>query len=185
MCSVIVRLGCFVPLCLVVVAARAADLDRDKLRKQIIRHEGLRNKVYKDSEGIPTIGVGFNLTRPDARAKIQGLGLNYDKVLAGQQELSETQALKLLEGDIDGAVADCRAVFPNFTQLSDVRQRALVDMMFNLGKTRLLKFEKMIAAVKAEQFAKAADEMKGSQWYAQVKTRGKELESMMRNDHDP
>ena len=75
--------------------------------------------------------------------------------------------------------------FPNFAGLSDVRQRVLVDMMFNLGKPRLEKFKKMIANVNKGDFAKAADEMKDSKWYTQVKKRGRVLEQMMRTDSDP
>jgi GH24 family phage-related lysozyme (muramidase) len=166
-------------------AAGAGELDREKLDKQLRKHEAKRTKMYKDTEGVPTIGVGFNLKRPDAKEKIEKLGLNFDKVLAGEQELSDKQIDQLLKDDIDAAIADCKKVFPNFAGLSDVRQRVLVDMMFNLGKPRLEKFKKMIANVNKGDFAKAADEMKDSKWYTQVKKRGRVLEQMMRTDSDP
>jgi lysozyme len=85
---------------------------------------------------------------------------------------------------METAIADCKAIFPKFTALSDVRQRVLVDMMFNLGKPRFEGFKKVISHVKAQEFAKAADEMKNSKWYTQVGLRGKRLESMMRFDKD-
>ena len=50
---------------------------------------------------------------------------------------------------MDTAIADSKSVFPKFTDLSDVRQRVIVDMMFNLGKTEVPGFKKMIDAVKA------------------------------------
>jgi GH24 family phage-related lysozyme (muramidase) len=177
----------FIGVVLLVLAgpAAATDLDRAKLRDQLVRHEGKRTKVYKDTEGLPTVGVGFNLTRPDARKKIEALGLDYQKVLAGTQELTDAQIGKLLQADIDAAVAGCKKVFPKFADLSDARQRALADMMFNLGPARFGQFKKMIAHVKAGEFDKAADEMKASRWYAQVKGRGKTLEAMMRTGTDP
>jgi lysozyme len=162
----------------------AADIDRDKLRSQLVKHEGKKTKVYMDTEGIPTIGVGFNLNRADAKKKIEGLGLTYDKVKAGTQELTDKQILTLLDSDIDAAIINCKSVFPTFTEISDVRQRVLVDMMFNLGKTRFTKFEKMIARINNSDFASAADEMKKSEWYNQVKERGNTLERMMRGDKD-
>jgi GH24 family phage-related lysozyme (muramidase) len=163
----------------------AADLDSDKLRTQLIRHEGKRAKVYKDTEGVPTVGVGFNLNRADARQKLAAVGADLDKVKAGQQELTEDQIRKLLDADMDTAVADCKALFPKFAELSDVRQRALADMMFNLGRARLSGFKKMVSHVNAGEFDKAAGEMKASKWYAQVKDRGKTLEAMVRTNKDP
>lgn len=162
-----------------------AEIARGKLRAQLIKHEGKRNKTYKDSAGILTIGVGFNLTRADAKRKIESLGLDYEKVKAGNQVLSDAQIDKLLDADMDAAIADCKGVFPKFADLSEVRQRAIADMMFNLGRKRFEGFTKMIANVKAGDFAKAADEMKASKWYDQVKTRGKTLEAMIRADADP
>lgn len=167
-----------------VAFASAADLARDKLKKQLILHEGKESKVYKDSEGIPTIGVGYNLKRAGAKKQIEDLGLNYEKIVSGDQTLSDTQIDKLLDGDMDDAIKSCKAVFPKFGDLSEVRQRVLADMMFNLGKTRFEGFKKMVAAVKDGKFANAADEMKDSKWYLQVKARGKRLEAMMRTDKD-
>jgi lysozyme len=173
-------------LCFIVFAASAAaaDFDRDKLRKQLIKHEGKHTKAYPDSEKVPTIGVGFNLNRPDAKKRIESIGLDYEKVKAGKQELTEQQITKFLEADIETAAADCKSVFPKFNELSDVRQRVLVDMMFNLGQPRFSKLKKMIANVQAAKFDAAADEMKASKWYDQVKMRGKTLEIMMRTDKD-
>jgi len=177
--------GCLLALGSIGTSVAAADLDRDKLNKQLTQHEGKKSRVYIDPAGNPTIGVGFNLNRSDAKSKIEALGLVFDNVKNGTQELTDEQIAKLLNDDVVGAIADCKQVFPEFTELSDVRQRVLVDMMFNLGKTKFAGFKKMIAAVKDKDFAKAADEMKDSRWYVQVKDRGKTLEKMMRTDDDP
>lgn len=104
---------------------------------------------------------------------------------AGTQDLTDAQIYKLLEGDMDSAIADSKSVFPKFTDLSDVRQRVIADMMFNLGKSKFSGFKNMIAAIKVGDFAKAADEMKNSAWYRQVGQRGKTLEKMVRTDMDP
>lgn len=159
-------------------------IDKDKLTKQLIVHEGKRAAVYKDSEGIPTIGVGFNLLRLDAKRKLMALQLDYEEVRKGNVRLTEEQILTLLSTDIDNAVKECQSLFPNFRNLSDVRKRVLADMMFNLGKPRLSKFKKMIAAVEEKDFVKAAHEMKDSKWYRQVKTRGKTLVQMMKTGTD-
>ncbi len=184
MSGIPLRLGCLAAFVCYAPSVTAADLDRVKLRKQLVLHEGKQEKVYKDSEGIPTIGVGFNLKRNGAKKQIKDLGLNFDKVIAGEQTLSDTQIEKLLDADIDSAIASCKTVFPKLTDLSDVRQRVLADMMFNLGRKRFQGFKKLIEAVKEGKFDVAADEMKDSKWYKQVKKRGIRLEGMMRTDRD-
>ncbi len=170
---------------LIASGAKATDLDRGKLTAQLIKHEGKRSKVYNDTQGHPTIGVGFNLDRNDAKARIEALGLDYAQVKAGTQELSEPNIMSLLSDDMDTAIAGCQAVFPHFADLSDVRQRVLADMIFNLGKAKFAGFTKLIAAVNSADFTQAAAEMKNSAWYRQVGTRGKTLVAMMQTDMDP
>lgn len=160
--------------------AFATEIDRQKLTKQLTRHEGKRLTVYKDSEGIPTIGIGFNLQRADAKEKIEALGLDFDKVLSGGTSLTDEQAEALLDGDITTSIADCRLVVANYDDLSDVRKRVVIDMTFNLGKTRFSGFKKMIAAVEAGDFDKATVEMTDSRWCRQVKTRCTTLRKMMK-----
>ena len=114
--------------------------------------------------GIQTIGVGFDLERSDAKAKIEALGLDFAKVKGGTEVLTDSQILKLLDTDIENATSACKTLFPKFSELSEVRQRVLIDMMFNLGRPRFEKFKKMISAVESGNFAQAADEMKASQF---------------------
>lgn len=158
----------------------------NEVRAQVLAHEGgVRTKMYRDSVGIETIGVGFNLRRDDAEKLVKALGLDHSKLIAGEQEISETQALALLEIDLAEARKAALALFPNFDRLSDVRKRVVVDMAFNLGRTRLAGFGKMIDAINREDFEQAANEMQNSKWYEQVKSRGKTLVGMMRTDKAP
>ncbi len=167
-----------------VSAVLAVDIDKSKLKSQLIKHEGKRSKVYKDSEGIPTIGVGFNLSRNDAKAKIEDLGIDYNKVLTGDQELTDAQIDKLLTADIEVAIAGARSVVKNFDSLSDVRKRVVSDMVFNLGKAGFSQFTKMISAIEERNFDDAAKEMKNSKWCSQVKSRCTALAFMMLSDKD-
>ena len=62
--------------------------------------------------------------------------------------------------------------------------RVLVNMAFNLGRTRLSKFKKMLAHIEEKNYLMAANEMINSKWYRQVKTRGVELVNIMKDAKD-
>lgn len=168
------------PTLIVLASLVAPSLDLPKLYELIEKHEGKRAKVYNDSEGIPTIGIGFNLKRADARKKIEALGLKYDDVLDGSASLSEKQIQTLFKTDVEAAIKSARAALADFDSLPERKQRVVVDMVFNLGEQRFKGFKKFIAAVNKGDYETAAKEMEDSRWYKQVKTRGKTLAEMMR-----
>lgn len=131
------------------INALMSDLERD---------EGRRGKPYKDTEGILTIGVGWNLEANVLPDRVIDL---------------------LLRHSIYTAYNDALKLFPKFADLSDNRQRALVNMAFNLGRYRLSGFKKMIAAVNAEDWGRASIEMLDSKWARQVGDRAKRLSVLM------
>jgi lysozyme len=63
--------------------------------------------------------------------------------------------------------------------LDDVRQNVESNMSFNMGKTRLSKFHKFLAAVNAKRWEDAAYEMTMSNWYGQVGARAVRLKLEM------
>ena len=133
--------------------------DETKLKNLIIRHEGFRTHIYLDSVGKLTIGVGHNLT---------DLGL------------TSSQVNLIFEDDLQRAIDDVESIFPGFKEFSEARRAALIDMIFNLGKTRFLEFKKMIEAIKNEDWRKASDEMLDSAWATQVPLRAAELARMVK-----
>ncbi len=66
-------------------------MDLDLATQYTAHWEGRRSTVYRDTKGIPTIGVGFNLTTADAPAQIAALGLDYQSVLNGSAALTDAQ----------------------------------------------------------------------------------------------
>ena len=123
------------------------------IEEYIIKHEGMKTKPYKDTVGKLTIGVGRNL---------DDNGIDAD------------EAMYLLRNDIKNTQDDLKSIFNDFDELPENVKLALTDMMFNLGKTRFLKFKKMIKAVKAKSFKEAAHEAKNSKWCEQVGIRCKD-----------
>jgi lysozyme len=146
-------------------------MDRQRVRRLIEQHEGRRSSVYTDSEGILTIGVGFNLQEQSARARIGVLGVDYDALCTGQASLTNVQIDTLFDPDLDTATADAAKLVPDFWNQPDHTQEATVDMIFNLGGPRFSQFVNLIAALKVKDYLTAAAEMADSKWAKQVPNR--------------
>ena len=89
--------------------------------------------------------------------------------------IPEERVLECLNKDIDIICADLDRALPWWRELDGVRQRVLVNMGFNLGLTRLLKFKKFLAALEKKDYETAAIEMMDSRWAVQVKGRANRL----------
>jgi GH24 family phage-related lysozyme (muramidase) len=161
--------------------AKAETVDYEQLFKQIADHEGIKTKVYKDSVGHPTIGVGFNLDDKDNIRVLKKQGVDVGKLKSGQSKLSKKGIVNLYKYSLHKAEKDVRSLFPNYDSLPAQAKMVLLDMSFNLGKTRLSKFKNFRTAIQNMDFQTAADEMVDSKWYRQVKRRGVYLVNMMRN----
>lgn len=131
------------------------------LVKQLGEHEGLRLKPYHCTAGKLTIGYGRNL---DDRG------------------ITKEEAAFLLENDIQECVGDTINIIGEevWHQLSDSRQRVLVDMRYNLGGRGLRTFKNTLQAVRDGRYEDAARGMMNSKWAKQVGRRAKTLSEMMR-----
>ena len=137
----------------------------------MVENEGYRPEVYRDTKGKPTVGVGLNLTEPMNRQFLKEEGISLQEVLSGKP-LSDTQIKKLYNRSLTQAFKDAQEYDPGFARRPEPVKKALVDMSFNLGLTKLQKFEKMKEGLDANDYSKVAREMVDSDWYKDVKSRG-------------
>ena len=68
-----------------------------------------------------------------------------------------------------------------FGDLPDEVQQILVNMMFNMGRTRLSKFKKMHAGIVEGDWKTAAVEGRDSRWHKQVTNRAERLMERLEN----
>jgi lysozyme len=125
---------------------------------QLMRHEGYRQKPYRDTMGILTIGYGWNL-------EANGLPVH------------------MIEELLHIAIKDAEVIAKQFAaeawpNLSVERQAVLINMAYNLGN-RLMKFYTFRIALRSGNHVYAARRMRSSLWYKQVKGRGEELAMQM------
>ena len=142
---------------------------------RIKKHEGVRPKKYTDSRGVPTVGVGFNLRRPDADKKLKSVGANPIKVKQGKQALTDYQIDSLLMGDLKTANQSASELVPNITSHPDRIQGVLTEMAFNLGKKGLSEFKNFLGLINAKKYTEASKEMLKSTWGKQVGKRAETL----------
>lgn len=138
------------------------------LAVELERDEGKRRKLYKDSNGIWSIGIGRNLQ---------------------DKGLSDAEVAFLFKNDIAEHTALLDKYLPWWRKLDEVRQRVIANMAFNLGvgpsnehpRGKLLEFKNTLAAVERGDYEAAANGMIASAWARQVGIRATRLIDMMRN----
>lgn len=143
--------------------------NRVALRAELSRDEGREPMMYLDSEGIETIGVGWNLKH---------------------NPLPEDVIDRLLDEGIEQAEEALDKIEPRWRDTSKVtqaRQRALLNLAFNLGQTRLAGFKKMwesignaITTGNASWWDEAAKHALDSKWATQVGPRAQRIAAMFR-----
>lgn len=137
-------------------------MNLQQMKDDLVSDEGYRAFVYEDSEGYQTIGVGFLV---DHR---RGTGLSME------------ECMLILDQRIQAIYKQLNTMLPWFHMLSDGRQRAVVNMAYQLGVNGLLQFKDMLAALRIGDYAKAEQEALNSKWAKQTPMRAKRIASMLR-----
>ena len=140
------------------------------LERDLIRDEGWRSKPYICTSGKITIGVGHRMLAHELRLK----------------EVDSEWIWQTLRQDALLAVRGCEMIFgrTKFYTFSNPRQRALVNMCFQLGTEGLSKFQRMIAAIFKDDWAQAQIEALDSKWAKQTPARARRVAEMLRTGMD-
>jgi lysozyme len=175
--------------------------DLERWLAEMERDEGKINHVYDDAtgkrlqpgekaKGHETIGIGRNLNaRPLTEGEKELLRQNRPDL--GERDLyrdglSDEETYYLLNNDRIETERELDKRLPWWRDLSDTRQRAVLNMAFNLGTDGLLGFRKMLGALEAGDFEKASAEAIDSKWAGQVgQRRSGDIANMLLNDKAP
>ena len=133
----------------------------------ILKHEGSKNKPYKDSLGLWTVGVGHLIGDGKSLPK------EYDRTFSDE----EIQAL--YEEDFKKHKVAAEKI-PGFNNLNEKGQTALIDLTFNMGPVWYKKWPTFTKQLEAGDIEGAAKNLEGSTWYKQVKSRGPEVVALLR-----
>nr|237L_A Chain A, T4 LYSOZYME [Tequatrovirus T4] len=137
--------------------------------------EGLRLKIYKDTEGYYTIGIGHLLTKSPslnaAKSELdKAIGRNTNGVI------TKDEAEKLFNQDVDAAVRGIlrnAKLKPVYDSLDAVRRAALINMVFQMGETGVAGFTNSLRMLQQKRWDEAAVNLAKSRWYNQTPNRAK------------
>ena len=145
-------------------------MNREAVYEQLKIDEGVVYGIYNDHLGYPTFGVG-HLIVEDGEAYGRPVGT----------AVTEERVRACFSRDLDIAETECYTLYGEgvFRLWPDEVQQVLVNMMFNMGRTRLSKFKKMHGAILEGDWKTAAVEGRDSRWHKQVTNRAERLMTML------
>lgn len=140
----------------------------DKLYEEIKADEGEVLSIYKDHLGYDTFGVGHLVTEQDPEhGQPEGTPVSQERVQAA------------FAIDIQKSIYYCEAQYNQWDNWPEEVQLIMVNMMFNMGPTRMAKFKNMQSALSMQDWKQAAAEGRDSLWYRQVTNRAERLMSRL------
>lgn len=144
-------------------------MDRNAVFEQLKIDEGVEYEVYLDHLGYPTVGIGHLILEKD---------YEYGKEVGTMISVERCQ--ELFMHDLDTSISECVALYGDkWESFPGEVQEILVNMMFNMGRTRLSKFKNFNSALSAGDWKEAAVEGRDSLWYRQVTNRAERLMDRM------
>ena len=143
-------------------------MNMERLLKSVKEHEGYRNKVYLDSLGKRTVGVGH---------------LCVEDHWEDNKEYSEKYLMKVLKDDLKNAIQGAERLCSDCPDLDDLAKETIIELVFQLGETGVSKFRNRWKALESNppQYDVAATEMLDSRWAKQTPNRAKKMSEHMRS----
>ena len=138
-----------------------------ELINELKREEGFRDRVYQCSEGVDTIGYGFNvkyLTDDE-------LDLNGGFI----EPMSEEVATKILEAKVSKLIKSVDEVYSWIDSLPEVVKIGIYDMIYQLGIKGFGSFVNTQKYLKLLDYNKAIENIKNSKWAKQTPRRANNL----------
>ena len=140
-------------------------MDMDRLLQSVKKHEGYRNKVYLDTLGKRTVGVGH---------------LCVEDFWEDDKEYEEKFLMTILEHDLQTAIKGAERLLKGCSILDSLAKEIIIEMVFQLGETGVSKFKNMLKALKeGPDYQTAAIEMLDSRWAKQTPNRAEAMSSEM------
>ena len=142
-------------------------MNMDRLLESVKKHEGYRNKVYLDTLGKRTVGVGH---------------LCVEDFWEDDKEYEEKFLMTILEHDLQTAIKGAKKLMEDHgcADIDEQAEEILIEMVFQLGKNGVSKFKNMWKALAEKNYIGASYEMLDSRWAKQTPNRAKAMAKTMK-----
>ena len=139
----------------------------ERLLKSVKEHEGYRNKVYLDTLGKRTVGVGH---------------LCVEDFWEDDKEYEEDFLMDILKKDLQEAIRGAKQLMEDHgcADIDEQAEEILIEMVFQLGMTGVSKFRNMWKALAEKNYICASYEMLDSRWAKQTPNRAKAMAKTMK-----
>ena len=143
-------------------------MNMDRLLASVKKHEGYRNKVYLDTLGKRTVGVGH---------------LCVEDFWEDDKEYEEKFLMTILEHDLQTAIKSAKKLIADHgcMDMDEIAEEIVIEMVFQLGKTGVSKFKNMWKALSELNYVGASFEMLDSRWAKQTPNRANGMADTMKS----
>jgi lysozyme len=120
---------------------------REEIELELTADEGERLRPYIDTKRKITIGRGRNLS---------------------DRGISKEESAFLFKNDVDAALHDCMTHLVFWRRMNQVRQKAMVNLMFNMGWPTLSTFTTFLRLMAEEKYVLAGHDLGNTLWATEV-----------------
>ena len=142
-------------------------MNMERLLKSVKEHEGYRNKVYLDTLGKRTVGVGH---------------LCVEDFWEDDKEYEEDFLMDILKKDLQEAIRGAKQLMEDHgcADIDEQAEEILIEMVFQLGMTGVSKFKNMWKCLSELNYVGASYEMLDSRWAKQTPNRANGMAKIMK-----
>lgn len=155
------------------------------INNMLISDEGIKLKVYWDSMGYPTVGIGHLIFRKKSREMRSILSkLSDDLGKPTGASITRADADQLFARDlakVQSEISKNSTIAPAYSRANASRKMALINMAFQLGTGGLAKFTTTLGLMAQGKWPEAAVAAKQSSWAQQTPGRANRIALIIKN----
>lgn len=129
-----------------------------KVKEKIIFEEGIRNRIYKDTRGIVTIGIGHNLL---------------------DNKISDEAIDVIFRDDLNEVTKQLDNEFLWWRKHPEEVQIFMIDFVFNVGINTAKSFKNTMQLIQDKKYKEASELLMKSKYAYQVPNRAKRNKELL------